>query len=286
MNIITPILINPSIQVDNGSLCCWSVHMCFMRYRWVQGSWWCSVLVTPSDVPLEVVVCGIYFATDFTLMGNLLVNPEMLRKIPFGEWPPTPLAHVFFGAGFIKLWCLYPFRNFCHGSSFSGCSYARYSSVFWFTRVITYWWLLSCVYPKMTSKSATLSKALVTELTLEWLLSCVDSVVWLASCILGEPLGAELTLEWFFTCVYPKVTFKIVTLSKVLVAELALEWLLSCVDTVVWFQLVKSLEVLGAELTLEWFFSSVYPKVIAKSATLSKALVTELTLEWLLSCVD
>ena len=58
--------------------------MCFMRYRWVQGSW-CSVLVTPSDVLLEVVGCVVYLATDCTLMGNLLVNPVMLRKITFGE---------------------------------------------------------------------------------------------------------------------------------------------------------------------------------------------------------
>ena len=43
------------------------------------------MLVTPPDVPLEVVECGEYLATDFTFMGNLLVNPEMLRKIFFGE---------------------------------------------------------------------------------------------------------------------------------------------------------------------------------------------------------
>ena len=30
---------------------------------------------------LEVLGCGVYLVTDFTLMGNLLVNPEMLRKI-------------------------------------------------------------------------------------------------------------------------------------------------------------------------------------------------------------
>ena len=43
------------------------------------------MLVTPFDVLLGVVACGVYLATDFTLMGNLLVNPEMLRKIRFLE---------------------------------------------------------------------------------------------------------------------------------------------------------------------------------------------------------
>ena len=57
------------------------------------------MLVTPSDVLLEVAGCIENLSTHFTLVGNLLVNPVIPQKILFSECPSTPLAHVFFEAG-------------------------------------------------------------------------------------------------------------------------------------------------------------------------------------------
>ena len=67
------------------------------------------------------------------------------------------------------------------------------------------------------------------ELTLEWLFSCVYPKMTCKSAFLCKVLMAELTREWFFSCVYPKVTSKMAISSKGLTAELTLEWLLSCV---------------------------------------------------------
>ena len=58
-----------------------------------------NVLVTPTDVLLEVAGCIENLSTHFTLVGNLLVDPVMHQKIAFSECPSTPLAHVFFEAG-------------------------------------------------------------------------------------------------------------------------------------------------------------------------------------------
>ena len=54
------------------------------------------MLVTPSDVLLEVLGCIENLSTHFTLVGNLLVNPVMHQKIVFSECSSTPFAHVFF----------------------------------------------------------------------------------------------------------------------------------------------------------------------------------------------
>ena len=53
------------------------------------------MLMTVSDVPLEVLGCCETLTAEFTVVGNLLVNPIMLRKIFFPESPSTPLAHAF-----------------------------------------------------------------------------------------------------------------------------------------------------------------------------------------------
>ena len=57
------------------------------------------MLMTVSDVPLEVRGCCKTLTAEFTVVGNLLVNPVMLRKIIFPDGPSTPLAHAFRGAG-------------------------------------------------------------------------------------------------------------------------------------------------------------------------------------------
>ena len=57
------------------------------------------MLVTPSDVLPEVAGCRESLSTEFTFVGNLLVNSVMFRKITFSERPSTPLAHAFFLVG-------------------------------------------------------------------------------------------------------------------------------------------------------------------------------------------
>ena len=52
------------------------------------------MLVTTSDVVLEVPGCIENLSTHFTLVGNLLASEDI-----FSECPSTPLAHVFFEAG-------------------------------------------------------------------------------------------------------------------------------------------------------------------------------------------
>ena len=55
----------------------------------------------------------------------------------------------------------------------------------------------------MTCKSAFSCKVLMAELTLEWLLSCVYPKVTSKIAILSKGPMAELTLQWLLSCVYP-----------------------------------------------------------------------------------
>ena len=50
--------------------------------------------MTVSDVLLEVLGCRKTLTAEFTVMGNLLVNPVMLRKIFFPDGPSTPGFHL------------------------------------------------------------------------------------------------------------------------------------------------------------------------------------------------
>ena len=61
--------------------------------------WFLVMLMTVSDVFLEVSGCCKTLTAEFTVMGNLLVNPVMLRKIIFPDGPSTPLTHTFRVAG-------------------------------------------------------------------------------------------------------------------------------------------------------------------------------------------